>query len=77
MGFCQARAGPEQPALAVLSEASRINVDAQRLGNCMVARHAVLLATFFLQPDHPSGAPRPEILDLHLLRRANPHETSR
>jgi hypothetical protein len=43
-------------ALAVLDDAGSIDVGAQHLGGRVVVRHAVLLATFLMQPDRP--APR-------------------
>jgi hypothetical protein len=61
----------EQPALAVLGDAGGVDVGAQRLGECVMARHTVLLAAFLMQPDRPAGAARPEILDLHLQRRTD------
>lgn len=61
----------EQPALAVLDEAGSVDVGAQRLGKGVMARHAVLLAVFLMQPDRPSGVARPEVFDLHLQRRAD------
>jgi hypothetical protein len=57
--------GAEKPALAVLGDAGRIDVGAQGLGERVMARHRVFLAAFLVQPDRPSGAPRPQILDLH------------
>jgi len=35
-----------------------------------MARHRMFLAPFLMQMDRPSGAARPEILDLHPQRRA-------
>jgi hypothetical protein len=67
-------AGAEQPALAILGKAGRVDVGAQSLGERVVTRHAVLLAAFFVQSDRPTGAARPQILDLHIQRRANPRE---
>jgi hypothetical protein len=40
-----------------------------------MARHAVLLAAFLVQADRPSGAARPEILDLHLQGGGDTRET--
>jgi hypothetical protein len=31
----------------------------------MMTRHRVLLATFLVQPDRPTGTARPQVLDLH------------
>jgi hypothetical protein len=59
----------------VLDDAGGIDVGPQRLGERVMARHAVLLAAFLMQPDCPSGAARPEILDPHLQRRSDPRET--
>jgi hypothetical protein len=53
---------------------SRIDVGAQRLGERVMARHAVLLTSFLMQADRPSGAARPEILDLHLQGRIDARE---
>ena len=63
-------AGAEQPALAVLGDAGGVDVGVQRLGERVMARHGVMLAAFLVQPEPPAGALRPEILDLHLQRRA-------
>ena len=68
------RAGAEQPALAVLGDAGGGDVGVQRLGERVMARHRVLLAAFLVQPDLPAGALRPEILHLHLQRRADARE---
>jgi hypothetical protein len=57
--------GAEQPALAVFDNAGGIDIGAQRLGERVVARHRVLLAAFLVQPDGPTGAAWPQILDLH------------
>src|SRR5260370_20555757 len=40
----------------------------------MMARHAVLLAAFFVQSDRPPGAARPKALDLHLQGRVDARE---
>ena len=40
----------------------------------MMRRHLVLLAAFLVQPDRPSCAARPEILDFHPQRRGDPRE---
>jgi hypothetical protein len=40
----------------------------------MMAWHRVLFAAFFLQPNRPSGAARPQILDLHLQSRTDARE---
>jgi hypothetical protein len=53
------RAERNQPALAVLGDAGRINVSAQGLGERVMARHRMFLAAFLVQPDRPSGAARP------------------
>jgi hypothetical protein len=42
----------------------RIDVRAQHVG--AMPRHRALLAGFFVQFHRPSGAARPEVLDLHL-----------
>jgi hypothetical protein len=34
----------------------------------MMARHGVMLASFFVQPQAPAGALRPEVLHLHFQR---------
>jgi hypothetical protein len=44
----------------------RIDVGAQRLGERVMARHGVSLTAFLVQPYRPTGAARPQILDLHL-----------
>ena len=49
-------AGSEQKALAVLGDAGSGNIDVQRLGERMMARHGVMLASFFVQPQAPAGA---------------------
>jgi hypothetical protein len=51
-----AAAGTEQPALAVVSKTGRSNIGAQRFGQRMMARHRVLFAALFMQPDRPAGA---------------------
>ena len=61
--------GAEEIAFAIFGNASGINVGTQFLGECMMARHLVVLTAFFVQPDLPAGALRPEVLDLHLERR--------
>jgi len=70
----QASGGAEQPTLAVLGDAGRIDVGAQRLGKRVMARHRMLLAAFLMQPDRPPGAARPQILDLHLQGRIDARE---
>ncbi len=50
------------------------HVGAQRLGERVTARHAVLLAAFRMQPDRPASAAGPEILDLHLRGRIDADE---
>jgi hypothetical protein len=40
----------------------------------MMARHRMLLASFFVQPVCPCRATRPEILDLHFQGRADARE---
>src|SRR6202022_119286 len=47
-------------------DAGGVDVGAQGLGERVMARHRMLLAAFLVQPHRPSGAARPEILDLHL-----------
>jgi hypothetical protein len=37
----------------------------------------MFLAAFFMQPERPSRAPRPQILDLHRHRRCDPGEAVR
>jgi hypothetical protein len=69
-----ATAGAEQPALAIFGDAGRVDIGAQRLGQCVMARHAVLLAAFLMQPNRPSGAARPEVFDLHLQGRVDTRE---
>src|SRR4051812_42251793 len=68
--FCP-RAVRDSHPLAVLGNAGGVDVGAQRFGKGMMARHRMLLAAFFVQPDCPSGAARPEILDLHLQGRGD------
>ena len=46
----------------------------QRPGERVMARHRVLFAAFFVQPNGPSGAARSQILDLHLQSRADTRE---
>jgi hypothetical protein len=57
IGFVPAL-GAEQPALAVFSDAGGVDKGAQRLGKRVMAWHCM---------DRPSGAARPEILDLHSI----------
>ena len=64
----------EQEALAVLGDAGGVDIGAQRLGKRVMARHDVMLAAFLVQPELPAGALRPEILHLHLQRRADARE---
>ena len=40
--------GTEQPALTVIEDARGVDVGAQRLGKCMMARHGVLFAAFLI-----------------------------
>src|SRR6266404_1249940 len=58
IGFVAA-CGAEQPAFAVLGNAG----SAQGLGERVMTRHRMFLAAFFVQPDRPSGAARPEIFE--------------
>jgi hypothetical protein len=46
----------------------------QRFGECVMARHRVLLTAFLVQQDRPACSARPEILDLHLQRGADARE---
>ena len=39
-----------------------------------MAGHGVLLAALLMEPDRPSGAARPQILDLHFESRADARE---
>jgi hypothetical protein len=66
------RAGPEQEALAIIGGAGGIDIGTQRVGERVMTRHRMLLAAFLVQPDRPSRASRPEILDLHRQRRGDP-----
>jgi tetratricopeptide (TPR) repeat protein len=49
--------------LTVLGDAGRVDVGAQCFSKRVMARHAVLLATFLMQPARPSDAARPEGID--------------
>jgi hypothetical protein len=69
-----AAAGAEQPALAVFRETGGVDIRAQRFSQRVMARHVVFLAAFLMQPNGPAGTARPQILDLHIQRRANPRE---
>jgi hypothetical protein len=53
-----ARAGTKQPALAVFGDAGSGNIGVQFLGERVMARHDVMLATFLMQPQPPAGALR-------------------
>jgi hypothetical protein len=59
LGGAKTRAGAEQPALAVLGDARGGDFGVQRFGKRMMARHLVMLAAFFVQPQLPAGALRP------------------
>jgi hypothetical protein len=48
-----------------------IDVGAQCLSERVMARYAVLLAAFLMQSDRPSGAARPQVLNLHLEGRTD------
>ena len=64
----------EQKTFAIIGNGGRIDVGAQRLGECMVARHGVLFAAFFVQLRLPARTLRPEILDLHAQGRGDARE---
>ena len=66
--------GAEQEPFAVLGDAGGVDVGAEFFGQRMVAGHDVMFSAFLVQPELPSRALRPEILNLHLQRRANPGE---
>ncbi len=66
--------GAEQEPLLVLGDAGGIDVGPQCLGEGMVAGHDMVLAAFLVQPQFPAGALRPQILDFHFQRRADPGE---
>src|SRR5712691_4217323 len=54
----------------VSSDPGSDDVGAQGLGKRVMALHHMFLAPFLMQMDRPSGAARPEILDLHPQRHA-------
>jgi hypothetical protein len=64
----------EQPSLAILDNAGRVDVGAQGLGERVMARHRMLFAAFLVQADRPPGAAWAEVLDLHLQGRVDPRE---
>ncbi len=73
-----AAAGAEQETLAVVGNASRLEIDLQRLGERVMARHGVLLAAaLFVETQLPAGALGTKILDAQRERRADPREGSR
>ncbi len=61
----------------IMRHAGRRDIGTQRLGECMMARHRMVLAAFLMQPDLPARPFGPKILDLHLQRGADPREGNR
>jgi hypothetical protein len=55
---------PEEPRLAILADAGRVDISVKRLSERVMAWHGVVLTAFLVQLDGPAA--RLEVLDCHL-----------